>query len=79
MPPLNKIWKCQRHYSRQHMVLKNVAHTFDAWDNGSLLNGRWLLKTIGINSSQELLTEVHVIEIVNDLLPVALPEREHQA
>lgn len=54
---------------------KLVSNTFDARDNCPLLNGRWLLKTIGIYSPQKSLLQVHVIEVVGNLSPVALKEK----
>jgi len=41
-------------------------------EDGSLLDGRGLLETVGIDTSEEILTEVHAIEVVNDFIPVGL-------
>lgn len=46
--------------------------TFNARNNCSLLNSRRLLKTVRVDSSKERLLQVHVIEVVRDLVPVAL-------
>lgn len=46
--------------------------TLDTRKNGSLLDGRGLLKTIGIDATEEGLREVHVIKAVNNLIPVTL-------
>ena len=39
----------------------------DARNNGSLLDSRWLLETIGVDPSEELLLQVHVVEVLTDL------------
>lgn len=46
--------------------------TLDTRDNGPLLDGRWLLETIGINSPEQSFAQVHVIKTVHDLVPVTL-------
>lgn len=51
---------------------KNTVLTLDTRDNGSLLDSGRLLKTIGINSPEQSLTQVHLIKTVHDLVPVAL-------
>lgn len=50
--------------------------TLDARHNGALLNSRGFLKTIGIDSSEEFLTEVHVIEVIHNFIPVALEKKK---
>ena len=40
--------------------------------DSALLNGRGLLETIGVDTSEQVLPEVHVIEVVDDLIPVGL-------
>jgi hypothetical protein len=52
--------------------LSNHIITLDARKNGSLLDGRGLLKTIGIDATEEGLRKVHVIKAVNNLIPVTL-------
>lgn len=49
------------------LSLGNDIVAFDTWKNCSLLNSRGFFETIGINSSQKFLLEVHVIEIVHNL------------
>lgn len=73
MPILQKIKTTNfSHFSK----LNNSLLTLDARNNCSLLDGRWLLKTIGINSSEQGLRQVHVIKTVHNLIPVAL-KRQH--
>lgn len=56
------------------LVLGQRDLTLDTRKNGSLLNGRGLLKTIGIYATEEWLWEVHVIKAVDNLIPVTLQE-----
>lgn len=53
-----------------------VLLTLDTRDNSPLLDSRWLLKTIGIDSPEEMFTQVHLIKAVHNLVPVALKGRE---
>lgn len=46
--------------------------TLDTRDDGPLLDCRWLLETIGINSPEQSFAQVHVIKAVHDLVPVTL-------
>lgn len=46
--------------------------THDAGDDGSLLDGRWFFKAIGVDPSQQGLAQVHVIKRVTDTIVVAL-------
>lgn len=46
--------------------------TLDTRKNGSLLDGRRLLKTIGVDATEKGLREVHVIKAVHNLIPVTL-------
>lgn len=46
--------------------------TLDTRDNGPLLDGGGLLETIGIDSPEQSLAQVHIIKTVHDLVPVAL-------
>ena len=46
--------------------------THDAGDDGPLLDGRRFLKSIGVDPSQQGLTQVHVIKRVADIVIVAL-------
>ncbi|CAN7996109.1 unnamed protein product, partial [Ixodes pacificus] len=62
----------RRRLARARLGLGNHGPTLDAWDDGPLLDGRRLLETIGVDASEELFSEAHVIEVVDDLFPVAL-------
>lgn len=46
--------------------------THNAGDDGSLLNGRWFFKSIGIDPSQQGFSQVHVIKGVAQTIIVAL-------
>jgi hypothetical protein len=46
----------------------------DAWNDCSLLDGRRLLETVSVDSSQEFLFQVHGVEIVDDFIPVGLDD-----
>ena len=39
-----------------------------------LLDSRWLLETVGVDSAQQLLTKVHVVEVFCDFVPVGLDD-----
>merc|ERR1712087_881019 len=54
------------------LSLSDNVHTLDAGDDSSLLDSRRFLKTIGIDTPQELLLQVHVIEVLTNLLPVGV-------
>ena len=41
-------------------------------DDGSLLDSRRSLESVSVNSSEKLGLELHVVEVVNDGLPVGL-------
>ena len=56
-----------KYYGKQKSSLSSRRTNLDARDNGSLLDSRWLLETIGIDSSEELFLQVHVIEVLADL------------
>lgn len=56
------------------LVLEQRDLTLDTRKNGSLLDGRGLLKTIGVDATEEGLREVHVIKAVNNLIPVTLKD-----
>lgn len=48
------------------------ALTFNSRHNSTLLNCRWLFKTIGKDPSQKVFTQAHVIKVVNNLSPFRL-------
>ncbi len=47
-----------------------------AGNNGLLLNGRGLLKPIGVDASEQLLAETHVVKVVAHLVPVGLDDAD---
>jgi hypothetical protein len=49
-----------------------VILTLDDWHDGALLDSRWALETVGVNSTEELGLEVHGIERVDGLIVVGL-------
>lgn len=60
------------------LVPEQSSLTLDTRKNGSLLDGRGLLKTIGIDATEKGLREVHVIKAVNDLIPVTLQNNNNK-
>ena len=48
----------------------NRLLTSNARQNCSLLNGGWLLETVSVDASEELLFQVHVVETGDHLVPV---------
>ena len=44
----------------------------DDGDDGTSLDGRGTLETVGVDTTEELVLELHVVEVVNDGLPVGL-------
>lgn len=51
----------------------NIASS-NAWNDSALLNSRWLLETISVNSSQKFFLQAHSIEIIDDFIPVRLDD-----
>lgn len=51
-----------------------ITLTIDTRKKGSLLDGRRLLKAIGIDDTGKGIREVHVIKAINCLIPVTLNE-----
>ena len=49
-----------------------VVRTLDAGDDGSLLNRRRLLEPVRVDASEQFLLQVHVVEVISNLVPVAL-------
>ena len=49
-----------------------VLLTRDDWHDGSLLDGRWALETVGVDTTEELGLQVHGIEGVGGLIVVGL-------
>lgn len=47
-------------------------HTLDDGHDSALLNSRWALETVGVDSAEELALEVHRIEGVGGLIVVGL-------
>ena len=52
--------------------LGNHVVPLDDGDDGALLDGRGLLKTVGIDTPQEILLEAHLVKALSDLVPVGL-------
>lgn len=50
----------------------SLRHTLDDWHDSTLLNSRWALETVGVDSAEELWLEVHGIEGVDGLVIVRL-------
>jgi hypothetical protein len=46
--------------------------TLDNGHDGTLLDSRGTLETVGVNTTEELRTEVHLIERVDSLIVVGL-------
>lgn len=46
--------------------------TLDDWHDSALLNSRWALETVGVNSTEELWLEVHAVERIDGLIVVGL-------
>lgn len=46
--------------------------TLDDWHDSALLDSRWALETVSVNSAEELWLEVHGIERVDGLIVVGL-------
>ena len=46
--------------------------TLDDWHDGALLDSRWALETVGVDTTEELGLEVHGIERVDGLIVVGL-------
>lgn len=58
--------------SGTRLRLRNNVVSLDYGLDGTGLNGGWSLETIGVDSSEELAVQLHVIERVDDLVPVGL-------
>ena len=53
--------------------LRNYARlTSNAGYDGSLLDSRRLLKTVGVDTTEELFSQVHLVEVIGNLVPIAL-------
>lgn len=69
---LTKIFLQKHTHPLTRLGLSDDIMSLDAWNDGPLLDGRWLLKTIGVDSSQELLAQFHVIKVLRHFIPIAL-------
>ena len=49
-----------------------MQRTLGHGEDGTLLNGGWLLETIGVDAAEELVLEVEIIEALDDGVPVRL-------
>lgn len=50
----------------------SMLHTLDNWHDGTLLDRRRALETVGVDSAQELGLQGHGIEAVGGLIVVGL-------
>lgn len=50
----------------------------DTGDDGTLLDSRRLLETVGIDTTEKILTQVHVIKTIDNLIPVGLHRENRQ-
>ena len=64
-------------FAGARLRLSNHVMTLDARYDCALLDCRRLLKAIGIDSTQQVLLEAHVIKVVHHLIPVALQYNQH--
>lgn len=46
--------------------------TLDDWHDSALLDSRWALETVSVNSTEELWLEVHGVEGIDGLIVVGL-------
>ena len=58
--------------SRSWLSLGNDVMTLDGWDDSSLLDGRRLLETVGVDTAEELFTQWHVVKVLANLLPIGV-------
>ena len=58
--------------SSSGLGLSNDVVALDAGHDGALLDSRGLLKTVGVDASEQLLAEFHVVEILANLVPVGV-------
>ena len=84
-PQKDPTWPCHR-FARHYLVIMACIRqscifllggyagglTLDDGHDGALLDGRRALETIGVDSTEELSLQVHVIERVGDLIVVGL-------
>lgn len=54
------------------LSLSNHIVTLDDGDDSTRLNRRGTLETVGVDTTEKLLLELHVVKVVNDGLPVGL-------
>ena len=50
--------------------------TFNARQDGALLDGRRALKAVAVDAAQQVLAQLHVVEAVHDSVPVGLRSRD---
>jgi len=65
-------------FAGARLRLSNHVVTLDAGYDCTLLDCRRLLKAIGIDSTQQVFFETHVIKVVNHLIPVALQYNQYR-
>merc|ERR1711872_211858 len=61
-------------FSSSRLRLRNHIEALDAGHDGSPLDRAGLLKTVGINTSQQLLFQLHVVEVLAYLVPIGFNE-----
>ncbi len=61
-------------FASSGLGLSDDIMTLDARNDGALLDGRGLFETVCINAAEELLAQVHVIEVLANLVPVGVDE-----
>lgn len=57
---------------RSRLGLGNQVTAQDGGFDGSLLDGRGLFETVGVDTTEELLGKLHAIERVDSLVPVGV-------
>lgn len=67
----NSDGKCCR-FAGAGLRLSDHIMTLEAGYDCTLLDCRRLYKTVGVDSTQQVLLQIHVIEVVHDLIPAAL-------
>jgi hypothetical protein len=58
--------------SSSGLSLRNDVAAPDDREDGTLLNSGRFLETVGVDTTKELLLEIHVIEVVDDFVIVSL-------
>lgn len=64
--------------SGTRLSLGDDVHALHEGHNGTLLNGRGLLETISIDTTEQVFQKVHVVEVINNFLIVTLELLFHE-